>query len=192
MCEHAWMRRTGSVLIALAAAALTGCTSGEEPTLPPGPAPPQTATLDWVERVPSQGPALVFRAHGFEITSTGWKAEIGLENETEIPWRLVESPATSFGVMLFTSDDVSEVESRSDADDLPGLRAAQTFDPPVPANIAPGASWRGTIAAPGRLAASLHVRIVFGRLAAVGEPPRGMPTQFSWITDHSYELRATA
>lgn len=184
-----WAR---NVLLALAAAALlTGCESSNAPPLPPGPASPQKVTLDWVERFPSEGPGLVFRAHGFEVTSSGWQAEVELENDTATSWRIVESPATSFGVMLFTTDDVSEVEGRSRDGDLPGLRSAQSFDPPLPTSLLPGGTWRGTIAAPGRLAASLHMRIVFGQLVAVGEPPESMPTEFSWITDNSYELRDT-
>jgi hypothetical protein len=170
---------------------LSGCGSTDQPPLPPGPAPPQSATLDWVERFPSDGPAVVFSADRLEITASGWSASVELENDTSTPWRIVESPATAFGVMLFTSGDVAEVERRSEEDDLPGLRPARSFDPPLPERLAPGMGWRGTIAAPGRLAAGLHLRIVFGQLVAVGDPPDGMPAQFSWITDNSYELRAT-
>ena len=186
------MPRARSALLGLVVVALlTGCESSEPPPLPPGPAPPQRATLDWVERFPSEGPAVVFSAHRFQVTASGWTAEVELENDTSTPWRIVESPATAFGVMLFTTGDVAEVERRSQEDDLPGLRPARSFDPPLPARLLPGMSWRGTIAAPGRLAAGLHLRIVFGQLVAVGDPPDGMPAQFSWITDNSYELRAT-
>jgi hypothetical protein len=178
-------------LLALAAALLlAGCSSGGTSSLPSGPAPPQRATLGWVERFPADGPALVFTAHSFEVTATGWKAELALENGTSIPWKLVETPVPSFGVMLFTSDDVAEVESRSRDDDLPGLRAARSFEPRLPASLAPGAAWHGMIAAPGSLAAGLYVRIVFGQLVAVGDAPKDMPTQFSWITDHAYRLEA--
>jgi hypothetical protein len=187
------MPRARSALLALAAAALlAGCSSESTPPLPSGPAPPQRASLGWVERFPSQGPALVFDADTFEITSSGWSAEVGLENRTEIPWKIVESPVPSFGVMLFTSKQAAEVEERSRSDDLPGLRAARRFEPPLPAKLEPGASWHGTMSAPGSLAAGLFVRIVYGQLVAVGDPPKAMPTQFSWITDHAYELRSHA
>jgi hypothetical protein len=179
------------VLAAVAACALAGgCSSSDSTTpLPPGPAPPQQASLDWVERYPADGPALVFRAARFAVTRTGWSAEVGLENRTKTTWALIESPTTGFGVMLFTSDEVAEVESRTREDDLPGLREARSFDPALPASLPPGAGWHGTISAPGKLAAGLHVRIVFGRLDAVGDAPDGMPAQFSWITDNSYALR---
>ena len=126
------------------------------------------------------------------MTASGWRAEIGLENDTSTKWRLVESPTTGFGVMLFPSGEVSKVESRSRDGDLPGLREAWTFDPPLPSSLPPGGSWHGTISAPGPLAAGLHVRIVFGQLVAVGDAPSGMPAQFSWITDHSYRLEMSA
>ena len=193
MCEHAWMPSVFGALAAVAVAfLLAGCSSSDTTTpLPPGPAPPQQASLDWVERYPAKGPALVFSARRFEVTPSGWRAEIGLENETSTQWRLVESPSTGFGVMLFPTDEVAEVESRSRGGELPGLREAWTFDPPLPSALSPGASWHGSISAPGRLAASLYVRIVFGQLVAVGDAPDGMPTQFSWITDHAYALEAS-
>ncbi|HEY1315905.1 MAG TPA: hypothetical protein VGF10_01670 [Gaiella sp.] len=176
-------------LVLTACALLTGCSSSETPPLPPGPAPPQVSELHWVERYPAQGAAVVFTAARFEVTKSGWRAEIGLENGTSTSWRLVETPTTGFGVMLFPTDDVSEVESRSSGGDLPGLREAQTFDPPLPPSLGPGESWHGTIVAPGPLAAGLYARIVFGLLAAVGDTPEGMPAEFSWITDHAYKLQ---
>jgi hypothetical protein len=187
------MPRARSAFLALAAAALlAGCDSGSAPKLPAGPAPPQRATLGWEERFPSHGPALVFGADTFEITPSGWSAEVELENRSGVLWKIVDTPVPSFGVMLFTSEQVGEVEERSRNDDLPGLRAARQFAPPLPATLAPGASWHGTISAPGSLAAGLFVRLVYGQLVAVGDPPKTMPTQFSWITDHAYELRSHA
>lgn len=179
-----------TVLLVLAALTLlAGCGSSETQFLPPGPAPPQDAELHWVERYPAQGPALVFSAEHFEVTKSGWRAEIGLENQSATTWRLVETPTTGFGVMLFPTDEVSEVESRSSGGDLPGLRAAQTFDPPLPPSLVPGGRWHGTIGAPGPLAVGLYARIVFGQLVAEGDTPEGMPAQFSWITDNSYRLQ---
>lgn len=181
------------VLLLVAVCALaSGCGSTDTTALPPGPAPPQRAALDWVERFPSNGPALVFSAQGFEVTPTGWRAEIGLENRTAATWSVIESPATSFGVMLFTTDRVAEVEARNRDGDLPGLRTARRFDPPLPGTLPPGRSWHGTIAAPGPLAAGLYVRIVFGRLVAEGERPAGMPADVTWITDNAYRLKAGA
>ncbi len=172
-------------------ALFAGCQAKDAPRLPPGPAPPQRASLGWVERFPDQGPGLVFETRSFEVTASGWSADVAVENESGIAWRFDEigAAAGSFGVMLFVTGDVAEVEERSREDDLPGLRPAQDFVPPLPARLVPGATWSGTISAPGPLAAGLHVRLMFGPFVAVGDPPDGMQTQFSWITDSSYPLR---
>ena len=45
-----------------------------------------------------------------------------------------------------------------------------------------------TVAAPGPLAVGLYARVVFGQLVADGDVPKGMPAQFSWITDNAYKL----
>ena len=183
---------TGLVLVV--AVLLPGCGGGGTPLpLPTEAAPPQAAELGWTEQLPKTGDALVFRVHRFAVTEDGWEADVEVENRTEIPWRLpgaVEAVPTSFGVMLFRTDDLDEVERRSADGDLPGLREASTYAPTLPARLAPGARWRGTIAAPGSLAAGLYVRFVLGPFVAVGDPPEGMEQGFSWITDHAHRLKA--
>jgi hypothetical protein len=178
--------------LALVVPLLAGCRQDETPTpLPTEAAPPQAAELDWTEQLPKTGDRLVFRVHRFAVTKDGWNADLEIENRTDIPWRLpgaVEAVPTSFGVMLFRTDDLDEVESRSANGNLPGLRDASTYTPRLPARLAPGASWRGRIAAPGSLAAGLYVRLVLGPFVAVGDPPDGLEKGFSWITDHAYRL----
>ena len=181
------------VVSMLSAGLLSGCTSSDEPPAPlPSRAAPQRAELGWEERFPEEGQALVFRAHTLEVTADGWSANIEVENRTTVPWR-VGGPArdvpSSFGVMLFPSSELEEVEQRSEEGELPGVRAAQRFEPRLPTRLAPGASWRGTIAARGSLAAGLYLRLVYGPFVAVGEPPEGLQPGFSWITDHAYRLK---
>ena len=110
-----------------------------------------------------------------------------------MPWReggAAEDVTSQFGVMLFPSGSIDEVEERSQDGQLPGLRAARRFDPPLPARLAPGESWRGTIGARGPLAGSLYLRLVYGPFVAVGDPPEGMQPGFSWITDHAHRLKS--
>jgi hypothetical protein len=179
--------------LVVAGALLTGCGGDETPTpLPTEAAPPQAAELGWTEQLPKTGDALVFRVHRFVVKRDGWEADLEVENRTEIPWRLpgaVGAVPTSFGVMLFRTDELEEVERRSADGDLPGLREASTYRPRLPSRLAPGARWRGTIAAPGSLAAGLYVRFVLGPFVAVGDPPEGMERGFSWITDHAHRLK---
>ncbi len=180
-------------LALVVAVLLTGCGGGGTPTpLPTEAAPPQAAELGWTEQLPKTGDALVFHVYRFVVTANGWEADVEVENRTDVSWRLpgaVDAVPTSFGVMLFRTDDLDEVESRSADGDLPGLREASTYTPALPARIAPGARWRGTIAAPGSLAAGLYVRLVLGPFVAVDDPPEGMERAFSWITDHAYRLK---
>jgi hypothetical protein len=185
-------RWPAGVLLVVAAALATGCGGDEPPaSLPTEAAPPQAAELDWDERFPESGAGFAFRVRRFAVTSTGWEADVEVENRTDVPWRLpgaANAVPTSFGVMLFRTDEVDEVEQRSANGDLPGLREAGTYTPALPTRLAPRAAWRGTIAARGSLAAGLYVRLVLGPFVADGDPPEGMEAAFSWITDHAYRL----
>jgi hypothetical protein len=194
VCEHDRVQRPVAVLVALGAVLLAaGCSSGGTAPDIPGPAPPQAVELAWAERSPATGPGLVFRVRRFAVTEDGWEADVEIENLTDVAWSLGADPvavAQSFGIMLFATGDTDELEQRNQNGDLPGLRAARQFDPALPLRLEPESSWRGTISAPGTLAAGRWVRVVFGPLVAIGDPPDGMPRQFVWITDHTHRLRA--
>ena len=180
------------VACALAGLAVAGCRTETAELAPSRPAGVQQAELGWAERQPTSGPGLVFAVHGFEITKDGWSAEIGIENRTAIEWELSSdrlAPARSFGVMLFATGELDELVNRNRNNDLPGLREALKIEPILPYRLEPNDEWRGTISAPGTLAAGRYVRLVFGPLLAVGEAPDGLRTDIVWITDHAYRLR---
>jgi hypothetical protein len=185
-------RRLPVLLASLLAAVAVGCTSDVR-TLPPSTAAPlQSAELAWVERAPQDGTGFVFRVRRFAVTDDGWEADVEIQNRTSIAWGTGGGLAVgqSFGLMLFASGDLAEVDRRMRDRDLPGLRPVQRFDPALPDRLAAGQTWRSTISAAGTLAAGRHVRIAFGPLIADGEPPQGLERAFVWITDHAYELRA--
>lgn len=154
-------------------------------------APPQTAKLDWKEPYPSAKPALIFGVSRFTVTRDGWKADISVENTSDIAW-IVGDPSfpsyREFGVLLFPNDDLKDLERRSRDGDIPGLRAATSTAPALPESIKPGQTWRGTIAAPGALAGGLWVRIAFGPFSADGKPPEGAQPSVVWYTDHAHQL----
>ncbi|MCY7301935.1 MAG: hypothetical protein LH654_02660 [Thermoleophilia bacterium] len=182
-----------SVLVALIALASAGCAS-QAVTVPTTiKAPPQTARLDWKEQYPSTNPSLVFGVSQFTVTRDGWKADISVENTSNIGW-IVGDPRfpsyREFGVLLFRNDDLKDLERRSRDGDVPGLRAATSTTPSLPETIKPGETWRGTIAAPGALAGGLWVRIAFGPFSADGKPPEDAQTPVVWYTDHAYKLEA--
>jgi hypothetical protein len=186
--------RRPAALVALATVMLAaGCGSSTTSAPPARAAPPQAAELDWKERSPETGPALHFRVFRFAVTTGGWEAKVEVENRTGIAWEMGENPvavAQSFGIMLFATGDLEEVEQRSRDSDLPGLRPAQVFVPALPSRLKADQRWRGTVSARGKLAAGRYVRVVFGPLIALGDAPDGMPSRFVWITDHAYRLRS--
>jgi hypothetical protein len=98
------------------------------------------------------------------------------------------SLAQQFGLMLFQTGDLRQLEQLNRAGELPAVRKAEVFHPELPLVLSPGQTWRGVISAPGALAAGRWVRVVFGMLAPIGTGPPGLREQLIWITDHAYQL----
>jgi hypothetical protein len=184
------VRRT--VVLALALV-LAGC--GETPVEGPRRAPvaagPQQAELGWRESYPdASGQRLVFEVESLEVTEDGWAARVAVSNETAIPWDPRPSVTQQrYGVMLFATGDLGELEDAARSGGLPAARGAEEIEPAPPAVLAPGATWRARLAARGALPAGGHLRVVFGPLQAGAETPEGMDGTVVWITDRSYRLR---
>lgn len=195
------MSRTSIIVLIALGAALVGFAIsstanriGEEdsPPLSSAPAGPQVAELGWRETYGVEGEQLVFVVESFEVVEGGWSARLALENGTSTAYELGDPRATldrSFGLMLFSSGDQEELERRNASGTLPAIRSATSYEPSLPQILEPGASWEGTIAASGALAAGSWVRFVFGALVAVGRPPEGLPEHVVWITDEAYRLK---
>jgi hypothetical protein len=200
VCEHARAVSRSTIIVLLALGAtfagfvlasnsrLRGGSSEVTPTVAAG---PQSATLDWTETYGDPGEQLVFTVASLEVTSTGWKARIGVENRTKVGWGLEPGaiPDGYFGLQLFETGDKSELDERNRSATLPAVRAATRFEPDLPAVLDPGKSWTGTISAPGPLVAGSWARVVFGTLVATGKPPEGFQNMIVWITDHAHQLR---
>lgn len=154
---------------------------------------PQTAPLDWREPYGKAGERLVFSVESLEVMRDGWRARVSVENETSISYELGDPRATldrSFGLMLFSSGDIRELEERNASGTLPAIRTASRYEPALPKILKPGASWEGTISARGALVAGSWVRVVFGSLiSVVRPPPEGLDERVVWITDNAYPLR---
>ncbi len=152
----------------------------------------QRAALGWRETFGSEDDRLVFSVDSLEVGDGGWEADVRFENQTSIPYE-VGSPSAaatlSFGLMLFSSGELAELERRNESGTLPAARRAVRFDPPLPPLIEPRQSWTGTMSAPGALVADSWVRVVFGPFVSVGPPPKGLEEHVAWITDRAYRLK---
>jgi hypothetical protein len=175
-------------LLASSAGRLGG---GDTDTAPSVAAGPQTARLGWRETYGAPGEQVVFTVDTLSVTSTGWKAGVGVDNRSSVAWELAPdaTPDGTFGLRLFETGDKDELDERNQSGTLPAVRAATRYSPELPNILEPKASWRGRISAPGALVAGSWARVVFGTLIAVGKPPEGMEEVFVWITDNAYRLR---
>lgn len=177
-------------LLLAAVLLLAGCGGAEPaPVEVVRAAEPQQAELGWRENYPSSGQRLVFAVDTLEITATGWSAAIAVTNSTAIPFELGERRAElSYGLMLFATGDLGELDDAARSGRLPAPRLAARLEPSPPDVLAPRQTWRTTISAPGSLADGAYVRVSFGPLRAEGDPPPGIEPTVIWITDRSYRL----
>jgi hypothetical protein len=202
VCEHApGMSRTAIIVLVALGAALAGFAfsstadrlrNGDSDVETSVAAGPQTAELGWQETYGEPGERIVFTVDGLEVTERGWRVKLGLRNATSIAYSVGDPRATldrAFGLMLFSTGTLEELERLNAERRLPAVRAAASYEPQLPAILEPGSSWEGTIAAPGALVAGSWARVVFGALTAVGPPPEGLDERVVWITDHAYRLK---
>ena len=194
------MSRTSVVVLVALGAALAGLAisstanrirDDDAPAPASKPAGPQLAELGWRETYGPRGQQIVFTVDSLEVTEEGWRARLGLENSSSVAYEVGDPRSTldrSFGLMLFSTGNVEDLERRNASGTLPAVRSAETYQPRLPQILEPGASWQGTISATGALAAGSWVRVVFGALVAVAKPPEGLPERVVWITDHAHKL----
>ena len=98
----------------------------------------------------------------------------------------------SFGLMLFESNQVAELEQENENGTLRASRTATHFEPSPPRLLEPGVSWTGTISAPGALVADSWARVVFGPLVSVGTPPETSRSASCGSRTSAYQLRPLA
>ena len=184
------MRRTAALLLLVVVAA--GCGTAEtsgEPIRLARPAEPQRAELDWRETHPAAtGDRLVFEVGTLAVTAAGWSATVAVTNRTPYRFQIYTGPADyGFGLMLFPTGDLQAVVDANREGRLPAIRPATTIVPEPPATLQPGATWRGTLSAPGSLADGSFVRVVFGTFLGEQDAPEEF-TRVVWFTDHAHML----
>jgi hypothetical protein len=189
VCEH--LRVTRLLLVVLVALLAAGCSSDSKPVTPARAAPPQAADLDWNEHYDADAGRLIFGVSKFEVLTDGWRADISITNRTTVRYSIGDPQASIdrvFGLMLFKTGDLRELEQLNRAGELPAARRADRFQPELPLVLEPGKTWKGTMSARGALAAGRWLRVVFGPLVPIAADGQ----QLIWITDHAYLLRGRA
>ncbi len=167
---------------------LAGCGGSEpEPRKPARAAEPQQAELGWRESYPSTGQRLVFVVDRLAVRKDGWSVDIAVTNSTRIGFA-ADGSRLAYGLMLFATGDLAELEQAAAGTGLPPLRRAATIEPEPPPTLEPGETWRATLSGPGSLADGSYLRVSFGPFQAMGEPPAGMEQSVVWITDHAHRL----
>jgi hypothetical protein len=181
------VRRT---LPLLAALLLAGCgRADEKPFLPAHAAEPQHVELGWKESHPAAvGARLVFQVGAFEVTTEGWSAAVSVTNRTTYDFDVDSGPTDyGFGLMLFATGDLKEVETANQEGQLPAERRATRIEPRPPPVLRPGVTWSSTLSAPGSLPDGSWMRVVFGTFRGLGDVPAEF-RRVVWFTDHAYRL----
>ena len=177
---------------ALLAVVAAGCGAAAQGPIPDArPAPPQSATLGWQEVYGDPGARLVFNVRSLAVTPRGWQANVSVENQSNVRFAVATGKTSidsSFGLMIMPTGDHRELDRLNNAGELPAVRQAETFDPPLPGVLEPGATWTGMLAARGALPGGSWARVVFGAFVAMGRPPTGLQDRVVWITDHAHLL----
>jgi hypothetical protein len=200
MCQHGEMRRHWLLPTSLVVLVLAGCGATSSP--PATPVPPvageQGGPVSWIESIGSPGSRFVFRVSRFTVGRDGWQAQVSVTNDTSVAFIVAarsETLADPFGLMLFRTGAEDELDRRNAGGTMPAVRAAQAFNPRLPATLAPRATWTGVISARGALPVGYWVRLVFGAFIPEDVMPKslydlGVRDELTWITDHTYRLRA--
>jgi hypothetical protein len=195
------MSRSTAIALVVLGAALAGFVfsstaigpsgNGDAPVEQRVAAGPQVEELSWRETLGPAGQQLLFEVERFQVLDHGWKAWVRVTNNTSIAYDVGDPQATidrDFGLMLFETGDIGELEERNAQGTLPAIRSAKTYEPELPLLLEPNGTWSGVISAPGSLVAGSWVRVVFGTLVAIGSTNDVLEEHVVWITDSAYPL----
>ena len=138
------------------------------------PAAARTVPLNWNESLKRNGrPLMTFAVSNVTFAGGGWTVGASFSNRTAATVRI---PRKRFGLRIFRG---ARVTTATPYRHLP----AGTFQPAVPATLAPGQAWTGTFAGRGTPARGRYVRVTFGYFSRIA--PR-QPSPWVWLTDHTF------
>ena len=157
--------------------AVAGCTDDQAPSPAVTAAAPRTVALDWSEPLTDADATVVFGVSTLRVTKTGWEADLSMANHSQTRFEIPvasDSSDREFGLMVLGNGSLEELDDLMKRGKTPPVRGARETRPATPAVLMPGATWRGTISAPGALPVGGWVRVSFGPLTPIDKPPAGV------------------
>jgi hypothetical protein len=139
--------------------------------------------VNWDEKASVDGkPIATFTVKSIEVGPSGYKIVASFTNTSPSALRLPTGTASSpndFGLGVFVSALPQRIEQ-------PGnyLLKAQQIRPALPATIAPGQTWSGTMTSDNPPRSDRSLRVLFGVFFWKGKPPYGLGPYFLWQTNH--------
>jgi hypothetical protein len=139
--------------------------------------------VNWNEKAAVDGkPIATFRVKSIEVGPNGYKIVASFTNTSPSVLRLPAGTASSpndFGLGVFVSALPQRIEQAGNY-----LLKAQQIRPALPATIAPGRTWSGTMTSDNPPRSDRSLRVLFGVFFWKGKPPYGLGPYFLWQTNH--------
>ena len=181
-----WVNGTGAVALAVL---LAGCGGGSKSEcLSHGikceNLPKHTILrVNWTEKASfAELPIATFRVKTIEVGPDGYKIEASFTNTSprvlKLPAGTARSPS-DFGLGVFVNALPQRIESAGNY-----LLRAQKIRPSLPATVAPGETWTGTMTSDTPPRSGRSLRVLFGVFFFKGKPPAGLGPYFLWQTNH--------
>jgi hypothetical protein len=151
----------------------------------------QTVRLGGAEPCGSPARAVALDLRRLTLERERWHVEASVTNRTGVPLSIVRphTDETFFGLAVFRGAGTAEVAERARRRSIHVQLVADRFRPELPRQLAPGRGWSGTFSGPGRLPRGRVVRVVTGRFAILGRPPRGLYSEFVCVSERARRIR---
>jgi hypothetical protein len=182
--------RSQALLTALLvlALALSGCGVDERSAQP---AEVRLYVTSWTELDGRPGAGFYLQVRSIEIDRRRWTVRARFRNETGLSWRIGRPHfpgANKIGLVVSVGDYDPLANARRAGGLTPQL-LADSFSPPFPEHLPPGAVWSGSFSGSGRPIAGARVRVAIGRLTTHENPPPRLPSRLIVVSSHVLVLR---
>jgi hypothetical protein len=173
--------------IAAAALASAGCGSTDHVVW----ARPQTVRFHGSSDCGPKGRNIEIHVQRLVLHRDGWRVDASIVNRTGTAVQISRphhANQVQFGVDVFETDSLAEVERRVAQRAMHDNALAERVVPPFGHVLEAGERWRGSFSGPGRFPAGRYVRIEFGRFIFPGTVPPGLDAHFYCVTDDAPRL----